>query len=351
MEEEKHTLPDEVRLYIVHQAASGLKQKEIVDLVLKKFGLKTTQSCVSKIISKHNKEGTIEDRPRSGRPKKLSNSQELAIVAAVHEDRTLTANAVSKDPNLNPYGDSHVTSRTITTLLNDHGLKDSTDVVETISEEAMNQRLAFALHCKEKKMDWTKIIFSDESDLFPDKQGKVHYRRYESERVNLDLGPTPRWDPRKVKVWGTISHTKVGTLVRYTETVDGEKYTNFLKDHLWEDFPLLRGTKTRDGKLLFQHDNASPHRDSEAKKFLKDNHIGILTWPSYSPDLSPIENIWGYIKAELFKKNNELETADDTWEEVQKIWYGRVKFMLEKLYSSIPNRIEDVIELGGARIN
>ena len=115
--------------------------------------------------------------------------------------------------------------------------------------------------------------------------------------------------------------------------------------------PLLRGTKTRQGKYLFQHDNARPHTALDTKKFLTDNRIRVLVWPSYSPDISIIENVWGFIKEELFKKNNQLETADDTWREIEKIWYTKVNYIVQNLYSSLPNRVQTIIELGGLRIN
>jgi len=30
--------------------------------------------------------------------------------------------------------------------------------------------------------------------------------------------------------------------------------------------------------------------------FFQSNNINILDWPPYSPDLKPIENLWGIIK-------------------------------------------------------
>ncbi len=160
-----------------------------------------------------------------------------------------------------------------------------------------------------------------------------------------------RCDLRKVKVWGSISYYGVGTLVRFQDTVTSDKYIEFLKDVLLKDFPLLRGTKTRAGKFIFQHENVRPHVAIKTLNYLKEQNVNYLLWPSYSPDLSPIENVWGFIKEELYKKNDLLETADDTWEEIQTIWYHKVNNILKKLYESLPNRIEKVVELHGKRIN
>ncbi len=346
----REEIPLEVRSYIVAQAALGIKQIDIVDLVEEFFGLNLTQGGISKIISKYKERRTVKDRPRPGRPNKLTKNQELAIVRAVEKDRILNATQASKDRNLNPPGNFHVSAQTISRTLNKYGLKDSTDVVAQIPQEAEVERYNFP-RVEEEKIDWSRIVFSDESDLFPDKQGKLHYRRYAGERLDLDVGMQTRWDSRKVKVWGSISYYGVGTLVRFQDTVTSDNYIEFFKDVLLKDFPLLRGTKTRAGKFIFQHDNAMPHVAIKTLNYLKEQNVNYLLWPSYSPDLSPIENVWGFIKEELYKKNDLLETVDDTWQEIQTIWYYKVNNILKKLYESLPNRMEKVVELHGKRIN
>jgi len=154
-----------------------------------------------------------------------------------------------------------------------------------------------------------------------------------------------------VKVWGSISYKGVDTLVRYHGNMNSIDFVEILEENLLRDYPLLRGTRTRQGKYYFQLDKASSHRVLHSKNFFRNNNISTLVWPSYTPDLNPVENIWAFIKSQLFKKNKKLTTADETWEEIQRIWYFEVNSMIKNLYNFIPNRLKAVIELQGGPLN
>jgi len=89
----------------------------------------------------------------------------------------------------------------------------------------------------------------------------------------------------------------------------------------------------------------------KVKKFLYQNNVNVVQWPAQSPDLSPIENVWGYIKGELYKDNINLKTKDQTWERIKSIWYNEVPNLLPKLYSSMDTRMNMVMSADGKRIN
>ncbi len=53
----------------------------------------------------------------------------------------------------------------------------------------------------------------------------------------------------------------------------------------------------KDADFIFQQDLAPAHTAKSTKSWLNDHGVGVLDWPSNSPDLNPIENL-GYCQEE-----------------------------------------------------
>jgi len=62
--------------------------------------------------------------------------------------------------------------------------------------------------------------------------------------------------------------------------------------------------------LYFMQDGAGPHWANKIKGFLEKSEIQIVSWPSSSPDLNLIENVWRMLKQRLGKQFRKDILAD-----------------------------------------
>ena len=89
----------------------------------------------------------------------------------------------------------------------------------------------------------------------------------------------------------------------------------------------------------------------EAKQWFETNQIEVMEWPPQSPDLSPIENVWGILTQRVYANGRFFNSTDDLWETIQSEWNKLTAADTYPLYASMHNRILNVIENQGKKIS
>jgi hypothetical protein len=106
----------------------------------------------------------------------------------------------------------------------------------------------------------------------------------------------------------------------------------------------------------FIQDNASIHTAGKVKQWFLDHGIKQLKdWPSYSPDLNPIEHIWWALKTRCYEmfpeeasNKSESEYTRQRLEScLQAAWDTLDQSLFDTLGASIVDRIKAVIKAKG----
>ncbi len=94
-------------------------------------------------------------------------------------------------------------------------------------------------------------------------------------------------------------------------------------------------------RALFQHDNDPKHTSKATVGFLKKNRVKVIQWPSVSPDLNPIEHLWGILKRQV--EHHSPSSIQSLKEVILEEWKKIDLAKCRQLVNSMPRRLGAVI--------
>ncbi len=190
---------------------------------------------------------------------------------------------------------------------------------------------------------WSKVLFSDESKFCISfgNQGPRVWRKSGEAQNPCCLKSSVKF-PQSVMIWAAMSSAGVGPLCFLKSTVNAAIYQEILEHFRLPSADKLYG----DADFIFQQDLAPAHTAKGTKSWFNDHGVTVLDWPANSPDLNPIENLWGIVKRKM--RDTRPNNADDLKATVKETWAFIPPQQCHKLITSMPRRIEAVIKAKGA---
>lgn len=305
--------------------------------------------------------GNVSDAPRSGRPKALSDQ------ACKHMERELEAH-----PGLS--------LRELAVMLHTAGLCDRVVSHATIkraletrcpkvsrvwplykvvlTEKQKYCRVQFAK--RHARRSWKNVLFVD-ACKFTYGRAQRHSRHgmltYNGRRPLLPKGD----DHVGLCVYGAVSSKGKSPLVfvtgssRVAKTYKGrsgkrhtgvgaEEYINIMRAHL-----VPAGRRLHGSKLVYLHDWSGCHKSRAVRVFQKDARLDVMTdFPSRSPDLNIIENVWAWMDSQLRKK--PYSDLDSFRAALIATWESIPLKLLQNCTRSMKARLRAVIATKGDRI-
>ena len=283
-------------------------------------------------LTKLRESGSIQRIEGSGRPKKITADASRALAQFIRRDSSISTRTLLTKLSLI---DLDVSRKTIGRHLAEIGYqKDLPRATPMLTADHKRKRVEWAQ--KHLNDDWDNTLFTDETafQLF---RNTVE-RWYKGKRP---VRPMPK-DRTKIFAWGGFCIKGKTSLYCFSEIMNAEFYVNILRRHLPEIEDLL-GDEWR-----FQQDNDLKYTSRLAKNFLQDNMPEVIDWPSNSPDLNPIENLWSIVKRNVEKKMPK--NTDDLRLFMVKEWDDISELTLIGLVGSMKRRCELIIENNGERI-
>ena len=195
--------------------------------------------------------------------------------------------------------------------------------------------------------DFNKIMYTDEckfNRLGPDGPKRV-WRRPGAPTQDHHFRRTVKYGGGSVMVWGAITSQGVGGLVRIPSTMDADVFCETLGAGL---ALTMAKHNLGIGDFVLQQDNDPKHVSKKAKAWISEHNIEVLPWPSCSPDLNPIENVWSDVKKRVYARDSKPNNDDELWYMVLEEWNNTSAAYITELYNSLPRRIKAVIKAKGS---
>ena len=290
--------------------------------------------------------GGMADRPRSGKTTRLSSRSRRLVKYSAMRGLYCSANTLASD--MGRIYKVRISGRHTRRALRAYGFHRYADKLgPRITPKWRRARREF--YRTNLATDWKHVVFTDEKVFAQESNGRIKYYARSFEEYQEKHHTLPFGHAARIKVWGAISDYGVGPLI----LVDSHMTTaDYVRDVLQ---PAIGNRRQRAGLLgrrggsvrdfIWQQDNAPCHHGPAARHFFESRNIHVMKWPAYSPDLSPIENIWNILQYRLRVQQTTTGTVynnETLFRAVQEAWNSITQEECRAIIRSMPDRLNEL---------
>ena len=341
----------------------------------------TARATLFRWIAKLKKGESLDRKLYPNREKKITRLVHTKVIRKMKNKRQPSLRRIASSVNI-----SHESVRSILKHKQYQFRKKQKKI--RLNSERRLARLRFAEEMLDRESDWSFCFFSDEASIWLEraipkgKWGKssrdMSYEytgnsqmmeieerdeendssseeeqsmeieeegeeNSESEEEESDEMLTEGRHGPKLHFWGAISARGTTRLQIFEGRLNSRRYVRILRQRKGEMERLYP-----EG-YWFQQDGSPCHTSQFTRNYLNQNFAYILSWPPYSPDMSPIENIWAWLKAEISK--DRPSSIASLKRLAKKHWNRITPEFLAPYINSMSNRMRETILNRGGNIN
>lgn len=135
-------------------------------------------------------------------------------------------------------------------------------------------------------------------------------------------------------MWGAFGYYGKSELQSVPVRSNSSDYQAILQSGLIRD-----GSKMGGRGWIFQQDNAPIHTSASTRAWLATKKVRLLDWPARSPDLNPMENLWGYLSQKVYAHGRQYSSKRELEEAIFREWDAIPQEYLQGLTESMKTRV------------
>ena len=300
-------------------------------------------ATISRICHKH-----CPDLPKAtgGRPQKLSENDLCYATRLITSGKVDTAVQLAK--TLQEVTNQSCSTQTVRKHMRVMGLKAMVNKKRPLlTKRHIKEMVNFAVaHQHWTIEEWKKVVWSDETKInrLGSDGRKWVWKKAGEPLNNRQVEGTVKFGGGNLMMWGCMMWEVVGYGCRIEGKMDADLYTQILEDELQNSLEYY-GKEA--GDIIFQQDNDPKHTSKKARKWFEDHEFNVMKWPAQSPDLNPIEHLWGHLKRRLADYPEPPKGILELWERAEKEWNEIRKEVCQNLIEIMPRSIEAVLRAKG----
>lgn len=302
--------------------------------------------------------GTLEDAPRSGRPRTVRTPRNVKTVARIiQQNPRQSIRGLSKKMDCAESSMRNLVHKELN--MKSRVIMDKPRLTEANRQRRVDRCKSLMNFMKDQQTGKFVRIFSDEKLFHVDAQLNRRNSRYLSDLPQNEVDPRVRYNPvnkhpQKVMVLGVVGSDGQKCpiiFVNANEKIDSKVYGRLLDMHV---IPWIKKTYP-DGKFVFQQDGAPAHTSKSIQEKLHQELGGKMhfwrkdMWPPQSPDLNPLDyGVWSLLQQKVQSVSHpSLEALKAS---ITKEWKKMEDDFVIRTCRSFRTRVEAVIGAKGGYI-
>ena len=326
-----------------------------------------TRPFVRRWVGRYEQFSNVDDHPRSGRPPIADEAAQQHVLEAAQlpECKTAADIAAKTKQDLG----KRLSCSTVRSILRHNGLTHkSPKVIPFLTAKQKLNRVRFAKAAlRREAVSWRRVMVTDSKYFLLQAKGRPAGRWCTAKTrgsvgrvkhsigVHVYMGITYWGSTRLIFVTGTHKQRSQYTNPKTNRPYSGvcsQEYNDVITQYFKpEGDKLFQQSPKWSGNWQLQQDNAPPHKTVQNMALIASTIPAghFLLWPANSPDLSPIENLWGWMDTQLHKQQ-ACKNVEELKARLEIIRQSIPASMLHALFDGMRGRMQRVVQVSGDHI-